>query len=224
MALSYPIEKYTHEFITNKVFKNQTIESVFNLLYRPEQSQFIQNIFTQRKDTDIKFSLQTLSFPKPPLSKNTFPKVTKYSYSLVHPVEKKVLFGPSKLNIDDEYNIIFESEHKLLCEVTTKLSGFMLMDTFISRTLYIYEEVGGNVSLCVKYDIEFVKANPFKAIVEKNGYEENEDIIKRIILGEMEKILIAPSPKTPETKNEHEVKEEEEDKTEVDYCLYYYTF
>ena len=40
----------------------------------------------------------------------------------------------------------------------------------------------------------------------------------------MEKILIAPSPKTPETKNEHEVKEEEEDKTEVDYCLYYYTF
>ena len=53
MALTYPVEKYQKHFIVDKRIPNQTIETIFILLYHPEKSQFIRNIYKIRNDYDI---------------------------------------------------------------------------------------------------------------------------------------------------------------------------
>lgn len=225
MALTYPIEKYKKHYVVDKKIPNQTIESIFNLLYHPEKSQFIRSLYKIRKDYDITQKINKISVPN---GTEKYPLSTEYSYVLVHPVQKKMLIGPSKLNVNEDYNIIITSPNQLFVEITTKLSGFMLMDTFISRTLYIFEQTTPKeVNLNVKYDIEFIKANPLKGMVEKNGYEENEEEIKKTYVGEIEKALSSSNnSSTNSTLNSinNIESDNENDTVEVDYCFYYYTF
>lgn len=235
MALTYPVEKYQKHFIVDKRIPNQTIETIFNLLYHPERSQFIRNIYKIRNDYDITQTIKKIRIPN---GSEEYPLSTEYSYAFVHPAQKKMLLGPSKLNVNEDYNVIVTSPTQLYVEVTTKLSGFMLMDTFISRTLYIFEQISPNeVNLNVKYDIEFIKPNPFKGMVEKNGYEENEEEIKRTYICEIEKALSPPHKITNNSNmstslnstyyidSENDMSSSNENDTvEVDYCFYYYTF
>ena len=122
-------------------------------------------------------------------TQDNYPKNTKFSYKYIHPAAKKILFAPSQFNIEDKYNIVYYNENKLYVECSTFITGFMLMDTFIARGLYIIEQIENDIKINIKYDMEFIKANPFKKIVEDNSYEENNSTYNNIIIPQMEKIL-----------------------------------
>ena len=226
--LTYPITNYARTLPCKKHFPNQTLQSIYNLFYLPYQSQLIPNIFTTRNDTNVEFTLiqqaeSTLINDSP----------VRYVYTLVHPVLKKILFGPSQVNIKEEYFIFLEN-NKLIVEVTTLLSGFMLMDTFVTRTLYIYSQVSEKeVELEVKLDVEFIKENMFKKVVEKNAYEENEQQIPDVFFKEMDKIIEMNKGKDDEDKDDdkksietqhNEDDDDDNDETVSYWCYYYYCF
>lgn len=205
-------EKYKKHFIKDHIFPNKSINEILEKMYKPP-AKFIQHLLEIRNDYDIKYELLFDN-----LNNEGYPKECKFKYSCVHPIapERKQLMGPSQLNVDDEIHVFLVSENKLFVEYVTHLSGFMLMDTFISRTLYIFEKVDNGTSLNVKYDMEFIKANLFKTIMENSSYKENEETFNDLFIPEMDKFL------TGEEKIE--VKEEEfEDIMEYNYWLFYAT-
>ena len=228
--LTYPLTNYARTLPCKKHFHNQTLQSIYKLFYLPYQSQLIPNIFATRNDTNVEFTLVQQA-----QSTSIYDSPVKYVYTLVHPVLKKVLFGPSQVNIKEEY-FIFVENNQLIVEVKTLLSGFMLMDTFVTRTLYIYSQVSEKeVELEVKLDVEFVKENMFKKVVEKNAYEENEQQIPDVFFKEMEKIIEMKKEKE-ETKEDEQDDEDDKRSTEtqhienndndetVSYWCYYYCF
>ena len=224
--LTYPITNYARTLPCKKHFHNQTLQSIYTLFYLPYQSQLIPSIFATRNDTNVEFTLNqqgesTLITDSP----------VRYMYTLVHPVLKKILFGPSQVNIKEEYFIFLEN-NQLIVEVTTLLSGFMLMDTFVTRTLYIYNQISEKeVELEVKLDVEFIKENMFKKVVEKNAYEENEQQIPDVFFKEMDKII--EMNKENEDKDDGDKKksietqhneDNDNDETVSYWCYYYYCF
>ena len=220
--LTYPITNYARTLPCKKHFHNQTLQSIYTLFYLPYQSQLIPSIFATRNDTNVEFTLiqqgeSTLITDSP----------VRYMYTLVHPVLKKILFGPSQVNIKEEYFIFLEN-NQLIVEVTTLLSGFMLMDTFVTRTLYIYNQISEKeVELEVKLDVEFIKENMFKKVVEKNAYEENEQQIPDVFFKEMDKIIEMNKGKDDKKSNEIQHNEDDDDDNDesVSYwCYYYYCF
>ena len=224
--LAYPLTNYARTLPCKKHFHGQTLQSIYTLFYAPCQSQLIPNIFATRNDTNVEFTLVQAQSP----SNGESP--VRYFYTLVHPVLKKVLFGPSQVNIKEEYFIFFEN-NQLIVEVTTLLSGFMLMDTFVTRTLYIYSQVSAKeVELEVKLDVEFVKENMFKKVVEKNAYEENELQIPDVFFKEMDKIVELnkgkEERKEEDDKNTQtqsiEDNDDDNDETVNYWCYYYYCF
>ena len=56
-----------------------------------------------------------------------------------HPILKKKLMGPSKLNVEDQFKIYFISPMCMIVEIFSYMSGFMLMDTFYSVLQYKYD-------------------------------------------------------------------------------------
>ena len=205
-------EKYKKHFIKDHIFPNKSINEILEKMYKPP-AKFIQHLLEIRNDYDIKYELLFDN-----LNNEGYPKECKFKYSCVHPIapERKQLMGPSQLNVDDEIHVFLVSENKLFIEYFTHLSGFMLMDTFISRTLYIFEKVDNGTSLNVKYDMEFIKANLFKTIMENSSYKENEETFNDLFIPEMDKFLTGGE--------KIEVKEEEfEDIMEYNYWLFYAT-
>ena len=182
--LSKQENQYAKHFIIDKIIPNINLLNLYNLLYSPP-GKFINYILNLRGDFQIEYNLD---FDKISTQDN-FPKNTKFSYKYIHPAAKKILFAPSQFNIEDKYNIVYYNENKLYVECSTFITGFMLMDTFIARGLYIIEQIENDIKINVKYDMEFVKPNPFKKIVEDNSYEENNSTYNNIIIPQMEKIL-----------------------------------
>ena len=182
--LSKQENQYAKHFIIDKIIPNINLLNLYNLLYSPP-GKFINYILNLRGDFQIEYNLD---FDKISTQDN-YPKNTKFSYKYIHPAAKKILFAPSQFNIEDKYNIVYYNENKLYVECSTFITGFMLMDTFIARGLYIIEQIENDIKINIKYDMEFIKANPFKKIVEDNSYEENNNTYNDIIIPQMEKIL-----------------------------------
>ena len=176
--------QYAKHFIIDKIIPNTKLISLYNILFSPP-GKFINYILNIRGDFQIEYNLEFDNI----LTQDNFPKNTKFSYKYIHPAAKKILFAPSQFNIEDKYNIVYYNENKLYVECSTFITGFMLMDTFIARGLYIIEQIENDIKINIKYDMEFIKANPFKKIVEDNSYEENNNTYNDIIIPQMEKIL-----------------------------------
>ena len=215
--LSKQENQYAKHFIIDKIIPNINLLNLYNLLYSPP-GKFINYILNLRGDFQIEYNLD---FDKISTQDN-FPKNTKFSYKYIHPAAKKILFAPSQFNIEDKYNIVYYNENKLYVECSTFITGFMLMDTFIARGLYIIEQIENDIKINIKYDMEFIKANPFKKIVEDNSYEENNSTYNNIIIPQMEKILkgeidinkILEEKEKEKEKNEKEKEKNEKEKEE----------
>ena len=211
--------KYKKHFIKDHIFKNQTIELILEKMYSPP-AKFIQHLLELRNDYEIKYSLQFDN-----LKNLTYPKDCKFSYSYIHPIapERKQIMGPSKININDDIHVIFFSPTKLYVEYETHLSGFMLMDTFISRTLYIFEKNNSDVYLNIKYDMEFIKQHFFIKMMEDSSYKENEETFRDLFVPEMDKFLNVDKKVDDINKEEIQCEEIDNDMIEYNYWLFYAT-
>ena len=209
--------KYKKHFIKDHIFKNQTIELILEKMYSPP-AKFIQHLLELRNDYEIKYSLQFDN-----LKNLTYPKDCKFSYSYIHPIapERKQIMGPSKININDDIHVIFFSPNKLYVEYETHLSGFMLMDTFISRTLYIFDKINMDVCLNVKYDMEFIKQHFFIKMMEDSSYKENEETFRDLFVPEMDKFLNVDKKVDDINKEEIQCEEIDNDMIEYNYWLFY---
>jgi len=203
--------QYAKHFIIDKIIPNTKLLSLYNILFSPP-GKFINYILNIRGDFQIEYNLEFDNI----LTQDNFPKNTKFSYKYIHPAAKKILFAPSQFNIEDKYNIVFYNENKLYIECSTFITGFMLMDTFIARGLYIIEQIENDIKINIKYDMEFIKANPFKKIVEDNSYEENNNTYNTIIIPQMEKILKGEIDLNKEFEKNKKEKEEEKNEKEED--------
>jgi len=211
--------KYKKHFIKDHIFKNQTIELILEKMYSPP-AKFIQHLLELRNDYEIKYSLQFDN-----LKNLTYPKDCKFSYSYIHPIapERKQIMGPSKININDDIHVIYFSPNKLYVEYETHLSGFMLMDTFISRTLYIFEKNNSDVYLNIKYDMEFIKQHFFIKMMEDSSYKENEETFRDLFVPEMDKFLNVDKKVDDINKEEIQCEEIDNDMIEYNYWLFYAT-
>ena len=211
--------KYKKHFIKDHIFKNQTIELILEKMYSPP-AKFIQHLLELRNDYEIKYSLQFDN-----LKNLTYPKDCKFSYSYIHPIapERKQIMGPSKININDDIHVIFFSPTKLYVEYETHLSGFMLMDTFISRTLYIFDKMNNDVCLNIKYDMEFIKQHFFIKMMEDSSYKENEETFRDLFVPEMDKFLNVDKKVDDINKEEIQCEEIDNDMIEYNYWLFYAT-
>ena len=211
--------KYKKHFIKDHIFKNQTIELILEKMYSPP-AKFIQHLLELRNDYEIKYSLQFDN-----LKNLTYPKDCKFSYSYIHPIapERKQIMGPSKININDDIHVIYFSPNKLYVEYETHLSGFMLMDTFISRTLYIFEKNNSDVYLNIKYDMEFIKQHFFIKMMEDSSYKENEETFRDLFVPEMDKFLNVDKQVDDINKEEIQCEEIDNDMIEYNYWLFYAT-
>ena len=209
--------KYKKHFIKDHIFKNQTIELILEKMYSPP-AKFIQHLLELRNDYEIKYSLQFDN-----LKNLTYPKDCKFSYSYIHPIapERKQIMGPSKININDDIHVIYFSPNKLYVEYETHLSGFMLMDTFISRTLYIFEKINSDVYLNIKYDMEFIKQHFFIKMMEDSSYKENEETFRDLFVPEMDKFLNVDKQVDDINKEEIQCEEIDNDMIEYNYWLFY---
>ena len=209
--------KYKKHFIKDHIFKNQTIELILEKMYSPP-AKFIQHLLELRNDYEIKYSLQFDN-----LKNLTYPKDCKFSYSYIHPIapERKQIMGPSKININDDIHVIYFSPNKLYVEYETHLSGFMLMDTFISRTLYIFEKNNSDVYLNIKYDMEFIKQHFFIKMMEDSSYKENEETFRDLFVPEMDKFLNVDKKVDDINKEEIQCEEIDNDMIEYNYWLFY---
>ena len=203
--------QYAKHFIIDKIIPNTKLLSLYNILFSPP-GKFINYILNFRGDFQIEYNLEFDNI----LTQDNFPKNTKFSYKYIHPAAKKILFAPSQFNIEDKYNIVYYNENKLYVECSTFITGFMLMDTFIARGLYIIEQIKNDIKINIKYDMEFIKANPFKKIVEDNSYEENNNTYNTIIIPQMEKILKGEIDLNKELEKNKKEKEEEKNEKEED--------
>jgi hypothetical protein len=123
---------------------------------------------------------------------NEFPKILKYEYTYTHPVAKKSFMGPSKLNMFDTYKIILVSPKCLIVEITSYISGFMLMDTFFNTTQYRYDadisfdsDSGRfihNTKANFSFLVTFVKDSWLKSKIESGGIEENREYMTEFML------------------------------------------
>ena len=188
-------------------------------MYSPP-AKFIQHLLELRNDYEIKYSLQFDN-----LKNLTYPKDCKFSYSYIHPIapERKQIMGPSKININDDIHVIYFSPNKLYVEYETHLSGFMLMDTFISRTLYIFEKINSDVYLNIKYDMEFIKQHFFIKMMEDSSYKENEETFRDLFVPEMDKFLNVDKQVDDINKEEIQCEEIDNDVIEYNYWLFYAT-
>ena len=211
--------KYKKHFIKDHIFKNQTIELILEKMYSPP-AKFIQHLLELRNDYEIKYSLQFDN-----LKNLTYPKDCKFSYSYIHPIapERKQIMGPSKININDDIHVIYFSPNKLYVEYETHLSGFMLMDTFISRALYIFEKINSDVYLNIKYDMEFIKQHFFIKMMEDSSYKENEETFRDLFVPEMDKFLNVDKKVDDINKEEIQCEEIDNDMIEYNYWLFYAT-
>jgi len=204
--------QYAKHFIIDKIIPNTNLLKLYNLLFSPP-GKFINYILNLRGDFQIEYKLDFDNI----LTQENYPKNSKFTYKYIHPQAKKILFAPSQFNIEDKYNIVYFNENKLYVECSTFITGFMLMDTFIARGLYIIEQIENDIKINIKYDMEFIKANPFKKIVEDNSYEENNNTYNTIIIPQIEKILKGEIDLNKELEKikkekEKEQKEKEENK------------
>ena len=212
-------EKYKKHFIKDHIFPNKSINEILEKMYKPP-AKFIQHLLELRNDYEINYTLQFDN-----LNNNSYPKECKFKYSCVHPIapERKQLMGPSQLNVDDEIHVFLVSENKLFVEYVTHLSGFMLMDTFISRTLYIFDKINMDVCLNVKYDMEFIKQHFFIKMMEDSSYKENEETFRDLFIPEMDKFLNVDKKVDDINKEEIQCEEIDNDMIEYNYWLFYAT-
>ena len=208
--------KYKKHFIIDHIFKNQSIEEILKKMYSPP-AKFIQHLLELRNDYEISYTLQYDN-----LNNNSYPKDCKFTYSYIHPIapERKQIMGPSKININDDIHVIYFSPNKLYIEYETHLSGFMLMDTFISRTLYIFDKMNNDVCLNIKYDMEFIKQHFFTKMMEDSSYKENEETFRDLFIPEMDKFLNGEF----DTKDKDKVVKEEEENEEIDNDMIEYNY
>ena len=209
--LSKQENQYAKHFVIDKIIPNINLLNLYNLLFSPP-GKFINYILNFRGDFQIEYNLDFDNIS----TQDNYPKNTKFSYKYIHPAAKKILFAPSQFNIEDKYNIVYYNENKLYVECSTFITGFMLMDTFIARGLYIIEQIENDIKINIKYDMEFIKANPFKKIVEDNSYEENNNTYNTIIIPQMEKILKGEIDLNKEFEKNKKEKEEEKNEKEED--------
>jgi len=122
----------------------------------------------------------------------------EYEYNYTHPMKKKFM-GPSKLDMNDKYKITFLSPLCLIVEISSFMSGFMLMDTFYTVAQYKYEadffydrnlkRIAWKTKVSASFAFEFVKECWFRNKIESNGLVENEEYIRDFVLVNAVKVL-----------------------------------
>ena len=197
--LSIEESVYPRTFVKDRLFPNISLFNFYNVLFSPSKNrQFIRKFMELRKDAEIKLEEKSdeITAEMRPNS------VTEYVYRMVHPIppERKKFLGPSQLNVEDTYKFIVESKSKLYLELSSKCSGYMLVDTFIPHALFIFEQERSDVKVNLKYYVEFVKPNPLKKMVEERGYSENEEDLNKLFIDQIEPFLswVSSSPHLPQ--------------------------
>ena len=128
----------------------------------------------------------------------------EYNYNLFHPIpsEKKRFMGPSSLTISNSFKIHFISPLCLIVEVTSNLSGFMMMDTFYSIVFYKFEttlsldsdnKIVHDTVCSIGLDIVILKNTLFSGQIESNGKQDNTEMIKEVMFPNMMKVLNSQS-------------------------------
>ncbi len=123
-------------------------------------------------------------------------KIT-YKTKYIHPILKKRFGGPSKLEVEEETNIFIISPFCFIVEISSYLSGFMLVDTYFSIVRYIYttkiSEKNSSFSfktkLKINLSIEFIKETWFKSKIKSDGISDSHELIKDVFLPLVKKIF-----------------------------------
>ena len=129
-------------------------------------------------------------------SENVNKKIT-YKIKYIHPILKKRFGGPSKLEVEDEINIFIISPFCFIVEISSYLSGFMLIDTYVSTLRFIYtSKINENnnhymfhTKLKIHLNIKFIKDTWFKTKIKSDGISGNNEFIKDIFLPLVKDIL-----------------------------------
>ena len=120
-----------------------------------------------------------------------------YKTKFIHPILKKRFGGPSKLEVEEETNIFIISPLCFIVEISSYLSGFMLVDTYFSIIRYIYttkiSEKNSSFSfktkLKINLSIEFIKETWFKSKIKSDGISDSHELIKDVFLPLVKKIF-----------------------------------
>ena len=192
---------------------NISLPIIFNLIYNHninlpffENKSYLVKLAEQRQDYYLDLiqrgnyekipkyyitnSIEDLkNFPNEGINVNLNKKIT-YKTKYIHPIIKKRFGGPSKLDVEDETNIYIISPFCFIVEISSYLSGFMLIDTYVSTLRYIYTtklSVKNNnfnfkTKLKINLSIEFIKDTWFKSKIKSDGISDNNELIKDVFL------------------------------------------
>jgi hypothetical protein len=194
----YNIKSVCKAFGNNLNFINslQNIRNDYNIVFTTLSIDRIPRYFTDTKFLiDLQNEEEFESFAAD-LAKE-FPVIQRYEYTYTHPVAEKKFMGPSKLNMHDSYKIILISPKCLIVEITSHISGFMLMDTFYNVSQYRFDSEimyqNGNLVYDTKatfsFSVNFVKESWLKSKIESGGIEENKQYMTQFMLPNIVKAL-----------------------------------
>ena len=217
----------TETYITDMSFGNISCSELFNAIFNPlcrlpqfNNKSFNELMCEKRQDYDINVDNITQSLSELPssyrtnsqsemtsfilkssLDNITYDNITKFKFNFTctHPILKKRTFGPSKLNINEQREFFFISPICFVAQLTSTMSGFMLMDTFKSILRYefmsdcVYDEQSKkfvyDTKFTLKYSIVFIKENWMKAKIQTEALNDNKEMIMETILPLMKEFI-----------------------------------
>ena len=200
--LKYNEKTYQNHFVIDHILDNISLYEVYDVLFSPE-SKYLHSVFEIFNVIDLKYEVI-----ENPIKDNTYPSyLIKCNFILPTAPERKVFLGPSKLDVYIEYKIFFETEKKFYVETITNIKGYMLVDSFISHALLKFEQNENDVILNIKYDLEFIKKNPFKDMYYKRGVNENKEDYINVYVPQMDKFISLYKNDNKEKEQKNELKE-----------------
>ena len=169
----------------------------YNLeIEKPSSYETVPKFFLNGKSTEILNADQFMITEDNKQYENI--KTLKYMIKCTHPILKKRFGGPSKLDITDKTTVYFISPLCMVVEVISNMTGFMLMDTFISILRYTYEtkinidqenKITYDTKVSVSLAVEFVKDTWWKNRITSEAMGDNSELIKEIIIPLIQTVL-----------------------------------
>ena len=208
---------FINEFERDLPLGNVSLYEVFTSIYNPDNKikqlgdkSFFRAYAEKRQDFNVKIDKEENLFEKVPkeytketelLNEKNFHDINsiqsiEFIITCTHPILKKRFIGPEQLDVTDRIKIFFVSPLCLVIEVTSSMSGFMMMDTFQTTMRYTYQsepimnsKIEYQTKLSVEFTIEFVKDTWWKNKITSEAVSDNSELVKETMVPLIKTVL-----------------------------------
>ena len=217
--LSLNKKTFINEFERDLPLGNVSLYEVFSSIYNPDNKikqlgdkSFFRAYAEKRQDFNVKIDKEENLFEKVPkeytketelLNAKNFHDINsiqsiEFVITCTHPILKQRFIGPEQLDVTDRIKIFFVSPLCLVIEVTSSMTGFMMMDTFQTTMRYTYQSepimnsnnsVEYQTKLSVEFTIEFVKDTWWKNKITSEAVSDNSELVKETMVPLIKTVL-----------------------------------